>query len=56
MQIFKTLKDRWNAETPILYKKIRNYCIGLSGSATALLALGNTANIIIPIIVTKAAS
>jgi len=35
MGILKNLKDRWNAETPIVYRKIRNTCFGLSGSATA---------------------
>jgi len=56
MGILKNLKDRWNAETPIVYRKIRNTCFGLSGSATALLSVSTTMNIIVPTIVIKAAS
>jgi len=54
--MFQKLKDRWNSETPIVYKKIRNISVSLSGSATALLAVSSTANIIVPVILIKAAS
>lgn len=34
MDIFKTIKDRWNADSPILFKRITN--IGCSVSAIAI--------------------
>jgi hypothetical protein len=34
MRIYKTIKDRWNADSPILFKRITN--IGCSVSAIAI--------------------
>ena len=56
MSIFKVIKDRWNAETPILAKFIRNLAIAASTVSTSILALASTNNIIIPAYIIKAAS
>jgi len=34
--MWKTIKERWNAETPKLFCKIRNLAMTLGGSATAV--------------------
>lgn len=36
MSILKTIKDRWNSETPKFFRQIRKLVVALGSSATAV--------------------
>jgi hypothetical protein len=54
--MFKKLKEKWNAETPKIHKKIRNICYSLSGLSLVVLGVGSIPNSVLPAIVFKVAS
>lgn len=56
MSLFKTLKDRWSAESPDFFKGVQKVAISLGGSALAVLGCASIPGIIIPAIVTKVCS
>lgn len=45
MSIFKTIKDRWNAESPVFFKGVKKIAITLGTSATAVWTANSTMNL-----------
>lgn len=48
MGLIKTLTDRWNAELPIFFKKVRAISLTLGGPAMAIWAANQTMSLQLP--------
>lgn len=46
--MFKRLKQRWKQESPKVFKRITNTCVGIGSAATTVLALSVVPGIQLP--------
>ena len=56
MSFFSEIKERWNAQTPTFFTKLKKLATTLGTSALAVLGASSIPNIVIPVIIIKIAS